>query len=78
MEKGIVVVARYRYDKQYVVEVSQEDSATAERDYWLCNDRVKQFMFSKRFQSDETEERLICQHIGEAIRKFNRVQAVSA
>ena len=36
MEKGIEVIARYHYKKDYFVEVTHEKSALAGRDYWLC------------------------------------------
>lgn len=72
MEKNIRLVARYQYKDGYFVEVSQENSAIAGRDYWLCNWKhsKKMFMFSSSFKNDRYEERMILEHIRESVRKY--------
>ena len=72
MEKSIRVVAHYYYKAGYFVEVSQENSVIAGRDYWLCkkNSNRKLFMFSSPFRNDETEEKQIISHIKDSVQKY--------
>lgn len=65
MEKGIEVVARYHYKKDYFVEVTAERSILTGRDYWLCkrNSPKKMYLFSSKFKNDHQEEHLIASHI---------------
>ncbi len=72
MEKDIKLVARYRYQDGYFIEVSQENSAIAGRDYWLCSRKQpkKLFMFSSPYKNQRNEEKLILQHIRESVRKY--------
>lgn len=74
MEKGIEVIARYHYKKDYFVEVTHEKSALAGRDYWLCKrgSSKKMFMFSSLFKNEKAEEHLIVKHIQDNIRKYEK------
>ncbi len=77
MERQIKVVARYRYERDYYVEVSNEDSVIANRDYWLCRQgsAKKLFMFSSPRTDTKTEERMILDEIPEAIEAFESVDS---
>ncbi len=79
MERQIKVVARYHYEHDYYVEVSNEDSVIANRDYWLCKrgSAKKLFMFSIPCTDSETEERRILAGISDAIRTFESTDTVS-
>ncbi len=79
MERQIKVVARYHYERNYYVEVSNEDSAIASRDYWLCKrgSTKKLYMFTSSFTNTETEERMILAEISEAIKTFEAADASS-
>lgn len=72
MEKEIKVVARYHYKHGYFVEVSQENSVIAGRDYWLCrqNHGKKMYMFSSPFRNEKHEENLIVDHILDCVKKY--------
>ena len=72
MEQSIRVVARYHYKAGYFVEVSQENSVIAGRDYWLWkkNSKRKLFMFSSPFCSEENEEKQIISHIKDSVQKY--------
>ncbi len=72
MEKQIRVVARYRLDQGYYVEVSNEDSVIANRDYWLCrqDSPKKLYMFSGPRTDEVTEEHRILAEISAAIKAF--------
>lgn len=72
MEKGIEVIARYHYKHGYFVEVTQEKSAIAGRDYWLCkrNSSKKMFMFSSSFKNERTEEDMIIKNIKSNVHRY--------
>ncbi len=72
MERQIKVVARYHYERDYYVEVSNEDSVIANRDYWLCRQgsSKKLYMFSFPCTDAATEERMILAKISDTIEAF--------
>lgn len=72
MEKAIEIVARYHCKQGYFVEVSQEKSVIANRDYWLCkkSSSKKIFLFSAHFENETQEEMLIKERIQEGIQLF--------
>ena len=80
MEKSIEVIARYHYKKDYFVEVTQEKSAIADRDYWLCrkNTPKKLYMFSSPVKNDSYEERMIIKHIRECVHQYESPTMVTA
>ncbi len=75
MEKQIKVVARYLCEHDYYVEVSNEDSVIASRDYWLCKNGSpkKLYMFSSPYTNAETEEHMIRTEISDAIQAYETV-----
>ncbi len=72
MERQIKVVARYHYEHDYYVEVSNEDSVIAKRDYWLCRrgSAAKLYMFSSAYKNAATEEHMILTEISAAIQTY--------